>query len=63
MEEKIISLPAALLAEALLPAGDGEDGPLGVRLATLMLAVVLAAVGHVGHAALHGARRDRKSVV
>ena len=51
--------PAALLAEALLLAGDGDDGRLGVRLADLVPAVVVAALGQVRRAPLHGARRHR----
>jgi hypothetical protein len=51
--------PAALLAEALLLAGDGDEGRLGVRHADLVAAVVVAALGQVGVAALHGARRRR----
>jgi hypothetical protein len=54
-----IRVPAALLAEALLLAGDGDDGRLGVRLADLVAAVVVAAPGQVGVAALHGARGHR----
>jgi hypothetical protein len=48
---------AALLAEALLLAGDGDDEHLGVRLADLVAAVVVAALGKVRRTPLHEARR------
>jgi hypothetical protein len=51
------NIPAALLAEAHLAAGDGDDGRLGVRLADLVAAVVVAALAEVGLAAVHRARR------
>ena len=50
-------IPAALLAEAHLAAGDDDDGRLGVRLADLVAAVVVAALAEVGLAAIHRARR------
>ena len=50
-------IPAALLAEAHLAAGDDDDGRLGVRLADLVAAVVVAALAEVGLAAVHRARR------
>jgi hypothetical protein len=37
-------IPAALLAEAHLAAGDDNDGRLGVRLTDLVAAVVVAAL-------------------
>ena len=50
-------IPAALLAEAHLAAGDDDDGRLGVRLADLVAAVVVAALAEVSFAAVHRARR------
>jgi hypothetical protein len=50
-------IPAALLAEAHLAAGDDNDGRLGVRLTDLVAAVVVAALAQVGLAAVHRARR------
>jgi hypothetical protein len=50
-------LPAALLAEAHLSAGDDDDGRLGVRLAHLVPPVVVPALGQVRLAAVHRARR------
>jgi hypothetical protein len=52
-------VPAALLAEALLLAGDDDDGRLGVRLAHLVPAVVVAALGQVRVAPFDRARRHR----
>ena len=51
-----MNIPAALLAEAHLAAA-ADDGRLGVRLADLVAAVVVAALAQVGLAAVHRARR------
>jgi hypothetical protein len=56
-EKKAGILPAALLAEAHLAAGDDDDGGLGVRLAHLVPPVVVAALAQVRPAPVHRARR------
>ena len=53
----MLRIPAALLAEAHLAAGDDDDGRLGVRLAHLVPPVVVAALAEVSLAAVHRARR------
>jgi hypothetical protein len=46
--KELLDVPAALLAEAHLAAGDDDDGRLGVRLADLVAAAVVATLAQVG---------------
>jgi len=54
--DETVSLPAALLAEALLLAGDDHHRRLRVRLTDLMPPVVLAAPAEIRAAPVDGAR-------
>ena len=40
--KELLDIPAALLAEAHLAAGDDDDGRLGVHIADLVAALVVA---------------------